>query len=59
MNDNAGQEQQWLRQYPGQEREWFRLRSLIYGAFVVVGVYMAQPFLVAALLDLSASICPP
>jgi hypothetical protein len=57
VNEDAGQDQRWLRRDPAQERKWFRLRSLIYGAFIVVGVYMVQPFLVAASLDLSALIC--
>jgi hypothetical protein len=40
-----------------QEQEWFRLRSLIYGGLIVIGVYMVQPFLTAASLNLSARIC--
>jgi hypothetical protein len=40
-----------------EEQEWFRLRSLIYGGLIVLGVYMVQPFLTAASLDLSARIC--
>jgi hypothetical protein len=41
----------------GQEQEWFRLRSLVYGGLIVIGVYMVQPFLTASSLDLSARIC--
>ena len=40
-----------------QEQEWFRLRHLIYGGLIVLGVYMVQPFLTAAALDLSATVC--
>jgi hypothetical protein len=40
-----------------QEREWFRVRSLVYGGLIVLGVYMVQPFLTAAALDLSSRIC--
>jgi hypothetical protein len=34
-----------------------RQLSLIYGGLIVIGVYMAQPFLTAASLDLSATVC--
>jgi hypothetical protein len=40
-----------------QQQEWVRLRSLIYGGLIVLGVYMVQPFLTAASLDLSARVC--
>jgi hypothetical protein len=40
-----------------QADDRIRLRHLIYGAFIVVGVYMVQPFLTAAPLDLSARVC--
>lgn len=47
----------WLRQHPQQEQEWLRQLSLIYGALIVIGVYMVQPFLTAPSLDLSAKVC--
>jgi len=40
-----------------QEQEWLRQLSLIYGGLIAIGVYMVQPFLTAASLDLSARIC--
>jgi hypothetical protein len=40
-----------------QEREWFRVRSLVYGGLIVLGVYMVQPFLTTTALDLSSRIC--
>jgi hypothetical protein len=40
-----------------QAEDRIRLRHLIYGAFIVVGVYMVQPFLAAASLDVSAKVC--
>jgi hypothetical protein len=42
---------------PAQEQEWLRQLSLIYGGLILIGVYMVQPFLTAASLDLSARIC--
>jgi hypothetical protein len=42
---------------PELEREWLRQDNLIYGGLIAVGVYMVQPFLTAASLDLSARIC--
>ena len=42
---------------PEQEQEWLRQLSLIYGGLILIGVYMVQPFLTAASLDLSARIC--
>ena len=39
---------------PEQVQEWLPQLSLIYGGLIVIGVYMAQPFLTAASLDLSA-----
>lgn len=40
-----------------QEREWVRQNNLAYAALIVIGVYMVQPFLTAASLDVSATIC--
>jgi len=40
-----------------QQQERLRLRQLIYGGLIVIGVYMVQPFLTAASLDLSARLC--
>jgi hypothetical protein len=42
---------------PEQEQEWVRQNNLIYGALIAIGVFMVQPFLTAAALDLSARIC--
>jgi hypothetical protein len=56
VKDDAEQVQQWLRQNPRQEQEWLRQLSLIYGALIVIGVYMVQPFLTAPSLDLSAKV---
>jgi hypothetical protein len=41
---------------PGQEQEWLRESDLINGGLIVIGVYMVQPFLTAASLDLPARI---
>ena len=38
-------------------KEWLRQNSLIYSGLILVGVYMVQPFLTTASLDLSARIC--
>jgi hypothetical protein len=46
-----------LRQDPRQEQEWLRQLSLVYSGLIAIGVYMVQPFLTAASLDLSARIC--
>lgn len=40
-----------------QADERIRLRHLIYAAFIVVGVYMVQPFLTAQSLDVAARLC--
>jgi hypothetical protein len=40
-----------------QEQEWLRESDLINSGLIVIGVYMVQPFLTAASLDLSAKIC--
>jgi hypothetical protein len=42
---------------PGQEQEWLRESDLINGGLIVIGVYVVQPFLTAASLDLAARIC--
>jgi hypothetical protein len=42
---------------PGQEQEWLRESDLINGGLILIGVYMVQPFLTAASLDLPARIC--
>jgi hypothetical protein len=39
-----------------QEEAWIRQLNLIYVGLIVVGVYMVQPFLTAASLDVSARI---
>ena len=39
------------------EQEWLRQNNIIYGALIAVGVFMAQPFLTATSLDLTAKIC--
>ena len=39
------------------EREWVRQNNLAYVGLMVIGVYMVQPFLTAASLDVSAKIC--
>src|SRR5262245_10673995 len=46
MNDDVELQQEWLRQ-----------DSLVYGALILIGLYMVQPFLTAGSLDLSAKIC--
>jgi hypothetical protein len=42
---------------PEQEQEWLRQNILIYGGLIGIGVVLVQPFLTAASLDLSATIC--
>ena len=42
---------------PGQEQEWLRESDLINGGLILIGVYMVQPFLTAASLDLLARTC--
>jgi hypothetical protein len=46
-----------MKRDPAQEREWLRQDDLVYGGLIAIGVYMVQPFLTAASLDLSARIC--
>jgi hypothetical protein len=41
----------------GHEREWIRQNSLVYAGLMFIGVYLVQPFLTAASLDVSAKIC--
>jgi hypothetical protein len=42
---------------PAQEQEWLRQNNLICGGLIGIGVVLVQPFLTAASLDLSATIC--
>lgn len=42
---------------PGQDQEWLRESDLINGGLILIGVYLVQPFLTAASLDLPARIC--
>jgi protein-S-isoprenylcysteine O-methyltransferase Ste14 len=42
---------------PGQDQEWLRESDLINGGLVIIGVYLVQPFLTAASLDLPARTC--
>jgi len=53
MNEDS----EWLGQRPTREQAWLRQLSLIYSGLILIGVYMVQPFLTAASLDLSAKIC--
>jgi hypothetical protein len=46
-----------MQEDTGQEQDRLRIRSLVYGGLIIIGVYMVQPFLTAAALDLSATIC--
>jgi hypothetical protein len=41
----------------GQDQEWLRESDLINGGLIIIGVYMVQPFLTAASLDLPARVC--
>jgi hypothetical protein len=45
------------RRRPGQEQEWLRESDLINGGLIIIGVYMVQPLLTAASIDLPARIC--
>jgi type III secretory pathway component EscT len=47
----------WNRATREQEVEWVRQNNLAYGALIVAGVYMVQPFLTASALDVTARIC--
>jgi hypothetical protein len=42
---------------PAQEQEWLRQNNLIYGGLIGIGVVLVQPFLTAASLEVSATIC--
>jgi hypothetical protein len=42
---------------PGQDQEWLRESDLINGGLVIIGVYLVQPLLTAASLDLPARTC--
>jgi hypothetical protein len=53
----VNEDSEWLRQQPKREQEWLQQLSLIYGGLILIGLYMVQPFLTAASLDLSAKIC--
>jgi hypothetical protein len=57
VNQDAEQGRAGLREDPGLIQETLRQSNLIYGGLIVIGVYMVQPFLTAAWLDLSARIC--
>ena len=57
VEEDAAQERAWLRQDPQLEQEWLRQNNLIYGGLIAIGVYLVQPFLTTASLDLSATIC--
>ena len=57
VEEAAAQERAWLRQDPKLEQEWLRQNNLIYGGLIAIGVYLVQPFLTTASLDLSATIC--
>jgi hypothetical protein len=57
VKEGADHEQRWLRRDPKQVQEWLRQNNLIYGGLIAIGVAMVQPFLTAASLDLSATIC--
>jgi hypothetical protein len=53
-NEDAARERKPIRQDPRQVQEWLRQSNLIYGGLILIGVYMAQPFLTAVSLGLSA-----
>jgi hypothetical protein len=57
VKEGAEQGQGWFRQDPTLEQEWLRQNNLIYAGLIAIGVYLVQPFLTAASLDLSAKIC--
>jgi hypothetical protein len=46
-----------VRQDPALEQEWLRQNNLSYGGLIAIGVFMVQPFLTAASLDVTARIC--
>jgi Ni,Fe-hydrogenase I cytochrome b subunit len=53
----VNEDSEWLRQHPKREQEWLPQLSLIYSGLILIGLYMVQPFLTAASLDLSTKIC--
>jgi len=55
--DAGGRDWFGFGQDPKLVQEWLRQNNLAYGGLIVIGVYMVQPFLTAASLDLSARIC--
>jgi ABC-type xylose transport system permease subunit len=58
VKEDAEHEQEWwLREDPKLEQEWLRQKNLSYVGLIAIGVYLVQPFLTAASLDLSAKIC--
>jgi hypothetical protein len=58
VKEDAKHEQEWwLRKDPKLEQEWLRQKNLSYVGLIAIGVYLVQPFLTAASLDLSAKIC--
>jgi hypothetical protein len=59
MSQGAGRRRDWfgIGQDPKLVQEWLRQNNLAYGGLIVIGVYLVQPFLTAASLDLSARIC--
>jgi hypothetical protein len=59
VSQDAGRGRKWFGwgEDPKLVREWLRQNNLAYGALIIIGVYMVQPFLTAASLDLSARIC--
>jgi hypothetical protein len=42
---------------PGQQREWIRQNSVIYGGLIAIGLILVQPFLTVTPSDWSAKIC--
>jgi hypothetical protein len=46
-----------VRQDPALEQEWLRQNNLSYGGLIAIGVFMVQPFLTAASLDVAAKTC--
>jgi hypothetical protein len=46
-----------VRQDPALEQGWLRQNNLSYGGLIAIGVFMVQPFLTAASLDVAAKTC--
>jgi hypothetical protein len=57
MKEDAEQIAARLLHDTGQQREWLRQNNLIYGGLIGIGAVLVQPFLSAASLDLTATIC--